>query len=127
MRRGHCLRRKKPEFVHDCNCSLCRKSGAIWGYFSSAGVAISGETISFVRRDKQDPRVELHACKTCAVTVYFKFTPSIIAQNPMLDQIGVNTSLFSLGELKGIEMRFPDGENWSGLGAFEYRRAPIMM
>ena len=22
----------RPDYIHDCNCSLCRKAGAAWGY-----------------------------------------------------------------------------------------------
>jgi hypothetical protein len=41
----------RPEFINDCNCSLCRKAGAAWGYYPSSSVTTSGNTVPFVRRD----------------------------------------------------------------------------
>ena len=48
---GHCLCGavsvtidEKPDYINDCNCSLCRKSGGAWGYFDPSIVKTSGET-----------------------------------------------------------------------------------
>ena len=51
----------KPQFINDCNCSLCRKVGAAWGYFPSASVKTTGKTISVARGDKKTPGVEVHS------------------------------------------------------------------
>lgn len=112
----------KPEFIHDCNCSLCRKAGAAWGYFTSALVKTSGETTSFVRRDKRDAGSKVHSCKTCGATTHFELTESFKTKHPSADQVGVNMRLFCSDELKGIEVRFPSGEDWPGNGPFAYRR-----
>ena len=66
----------KPEFINDCNCSLCRKAGAAWGYFPSSAVTTSGNTVPFVRRDKTAPGVEVHSCASCATTTHFVLTES---------------------------------------------------
>jgi hypothetical protein len=113
----------RPEFIHDCNCSLCRRAGAAWGYFSSGSVTISGNTTFFVRRDKSVAGAEVHSCERCAATTHFELTKSFKAQNPSADQVGVNMKLFDPDELEGVEVRFPDGRNWPGEGPFGYRRA----
>ena len=41
---------RKPDFIHDCNCDLCRKSGASWAYFPNAAAEIVGDAVSFLRR-----------------------------------------------------------------------------
>jgi hypothetical protein len=112
----------KPEFINDCNCSLCRKAGGAWGYFRSAAVTTDGNTASFVRRDKKSPGVEIHSCLDCAATTHFVLTNAFKARNPSADQVGVNMRLFDPDELKGVEVRFPNGKDWSGEGAFGYRR-----
>ncbi|MEE4154162.1 MAG: aldehyde-activating protein [Erythrobacter sp.] len=111
--------RTKPEFAHACNCTLCRKSGARWAYFHPGEVALSGRTTSYRRADKADPSAEIHACARCAVTTHFVLTEAAIAQhgNTMM---GLNINLAEPEALRGVELRFPDGRGWDGVGAFEY-------
>jgi hypothetical protein len=115
----------KPEFIHDCNCSLCRKAGAAWGYFNSTSATITGETASFIRRDKKTPGAEVHSCKICAATTHFVLTKSFREQNESADLVGVNMRLFDPEELKGVEVRFPNGRDWPGEGPFGYRRTAM--
>ena len=129
---GHCLCGAvrvtidaAPEFINDCNCSLCRKAGGAWGYFSSASVSAIGDTVTFVRRDKKAPGVEVHSCKTCGTTTHWMLTKSFKEQNPSADQVGVNMRLFDPDDLKGVEVRFPDGKGWDGEGPFGYRRPAL--
>lgn len=60
----------KPDFIHDCNCGLCRKVGAAWGSFSNAQVSTTGETTAFMRRDKPNAGVEVKSCQTCGSTTH---------------------------------------------------------
>jgi hypothetical protein len=112
----------KPDFINDCNCSLCRKAGAAWGYFPSSSVTTSGNTVPFVRRDKSSPSVEVHSCASCATTTHFVLTESFKERNREADLIGVNMRLFDPDELHGVEIRFPNGKDWPGEGSYEYRR-----
>lgn len=112
----------KPEFIHDCNCSLCRKSGGAWGYMPPAMVSVSGDTVSFLRTDKQNAAAELHSCPTCGTTTHWELSEACKDQNPSVDLMGVNMRVFDPIELKGVEIRFPDGKEWSGEGPFGYRR-----
>ena len=115
----------KPEFINDCNCSLCRKAGAAWGYFASSSVTTSGNTVPFVRRDKTVPGVEVHSCASCATTTHFVLTESFKERNRAADLIGVNMRLFDPDELHGVEIRFPNGKDWPGEGPYGYRRAAM--
>lgn len=115
----------KPEFINDCNCSLCRKTGGAWGYFSSASFTTTGKTVPFVRRDKDAPGVEIHSCETCAATTHFALTKSFKEQNPTADQAGVNMRLFDPADLTGVEVRYPNGRDWTGEGPFGYRREAL--
>jgi hypothetical protein len=42
-----------------------------------------------------------------------------------VDMVGVNMRLFDLRDLQGVEVRFPDGDAWSGNGPFGYRREAV--
>ncbi|MEO1188881.1 MAG: aldehyde-activating protein [Pseudomonadota bacterium] len=112
----------QPEFIHDCNCSLCRKSGGAWGYFPSAMVTTTGDTVSFLRRDKENAAAELQSCAHCGTTTHWIFSQSFKEQNEAVDLMGVNMRIFNPDDLQGVEVRFPNGDDWSGEGPFEYRR-----
>jgi hypothetical protein len=112
---------RKPEFVHACNCELCRKVGAQWGYFDPAEVAVTGPTSTYQRGDKPDPAVDVHFCQACGSTTHFRLTEAA-AQKHGDVMTGVNAALAEEAELAGIELRYPDGKNWSGEGEFGYAR-----
>lgn len=126
---GHCLCgavsitiETRPEFINDCNCSLCRKAGAAWGYFAASCIEATGKTVAYTRRDKPVPAVDVHSCEICAATTHFVMTDTFKKQNENVDFAGVNMRLFDPDALEGIEVRYPDGKAWDGEGAFEQRR-----
>jgi hypothetical protein len=111
----------RPEFVNDCNCNLCRKTGALWGYFAPSTVAVEGATSGYCREDKPAPAVEVHFCGRCGATTHFALTEPAIAQFGNV-HMGVNMRLADMRDLAGVEIRYPDGFGWSGSGAFGYVR-----
>ena len=119
--------KRKPDFIYDCDCRLCRKSGATWGYYTSDDVDTDGQTIAFSRQDKPVPIAEIHSCATCGSTTHFVLTAAYKSENPGIDQVGVNMRLFDREQLDGVEIQYPNGSAWSGQGAFEFRRAPMTL
>jgi hypothetical protein len=110
---------KRPDFVNECNCMLCSKSGAQWAYFHPSDVSVVGTTTGYRREDKADPAAEIHFCAQCGSTTHFILTPSAVAKFGT-SQIGVNVRLADGKDLAGIELRYPDGRAWPGKGAFGY-------
>ncbi|MEW6435787.1 MAG: aldehyde-activating protein [Pseudomonadota bacterium] len=110
---------KKPDYINECNCTLCSKSGARWGYFHPSEVDVAGATQGYSRDDKADPNAQIHFCRTCGATTHFVLTESAIAKfgNTLM---GVNMRLANDSDLAGIELRFPDGRAWPGEGGFNY-------
>ena len=115
----------KPAFINDCNCSMCRKTGAAWGYFAPASVTATGETVTYSRDDKAAPAVDIHSCASCGTTTHWTRTGAFIQKHQTNDMAGVNMRLFDPDELAGVEVHFPDGKAWSGEGPFGYRRAAM--
>lgn len=115
-----------PGHINECNCTLCRKSGASWGYYEPGQVEISGETNGYQRADKQPASVEVHSCIRCGATTHFQLTEAAIAEagNTV---IGINMALSDPSELAGVELRYPDGLNWNGEGDFGYVREPRVL
>ncbi|WP_341711106.1 GFA family protein [Erythrobacter sp.] len=112
---------RRPEFIHACNCDLCRKSGARWGYFEPAEVTVAGSSSSYRRNDKDEPAVEVHFCPSCGSTTHFRLTEAAVVKFGDI-MLGANMGLADEAELAGIELRFPDGKAWSGEGEFGYVR-----
>lgn len=118
----HVTIEERPAFIFDCNCSLCRKSGAAWGYFKPEAVKAEGKTTAFSRTDKSSPAVDIHSCAQCGATTHWTRTESFRAQHGVNDMAGVNMRLFDPDALQGVEIQFPDGKTWSGEGPFGFRR-----
>lgn len=114
--------KERPNFIYDCDCSLCRKSGAAWGYFKTADVQTSGSTIAYSRQDKPVPIVSIHSCSVCGSTTHFTITEAYKSEHPGIDQIGVNMRLFDLEQIEGIEVQYPNGSDWTGEGSFGFRK-----
>jgi hypothetical protein len=114
---------KRPDFINECNCTLCSKSGARWAYFHPSDVSVEGTTGKYSRKDKDDPSAEIHFCGRCGSTTHFRLTESAKAKFGDV-QMGVNMLLANESDLAGIELRYPDGRNWSGGSDFGYVREP---
>jgi hypothetical protein len=106
---------KRPDFINECNCTLCSKSGARWAYFHPSEVSVEGMTKGYSREDKDDPAAELRFCPNCGSTTHFTLKFGNI-------QLGVNVRLADERDLAEIELRYPDGRAWSGKGGFAYVR-----
>ena len=59
-----------PERLVDCNCSICRRVGALWGHIDSSHFTRlgDGETIEYVQGDKT---LAVHSCKRCGCTTHW--------------------------------------------------------
>ncbi len=57
------------ESVTACNCTLCRRYGALWAYgYLHHGIEVSGETGKYERNKKHNG---FHFCKACGCIAYY--------------------------------------------------------
>lgn len=50
-----------------CNCTLCRRYGALWAYdYEGERIHLIGESTAYRRAAKDIPTLEIHFCSTCA-------------------------------------------------------------
>lgn len=62
-----------PGSITICNCSLCRRYGALWAYdFLPGRIIIEGQVKSYVRVGKADPALEILFCPACAAVVAWR-------------------------------------------------------
>lgn len=62
-----------PGSITACNCTLCRRYGALWAYdYEGERIAISGPTSVYTRPEKADPALEIRFCATCGCVICWR-------------------------------------------------------
>jgi hypothetical protein len=62
-----------PGSITACNCTLCRRLGALWAYdYEDGRITVRGPTQSYTRRGKANPALEIHFCPTCACVTHWR-------------------------------------------------------
>ena len=101
----------KPWSLIDCNCSICRRYGALWALWDPATVRVVGhpdQTEEYVWGAKT---LRTMRCRTCGcVTHWEPLGPGADAR------VGVNMRNFDPASIVGIKIRRFDGaDSWSYL------------
>jgi len=93
-----------PEWVASCNCSICRRTGALVAYYRPRDVRVEGETAIYLTGDRF---IRFHNCATCACHTHWTANPEALAGDlpqairaALAERMGVNIRL-----LDGFEMR----------------------
>jgi hypothetical protein len=95
-----------PDEVTDCNCSICRRLGALWAYYSPRQVrfaAGSGPTDIYMWGDR---RLEFHRCRTCGCVTHWA------PVDRTRDRMGVNARLIAPEVLAAADLNLCDGASW---------------
>lgn len=100
-----------PKTVTDCNCSLCKRIGGLWAYYSFGTVRVEGhpeKTAEYVWGDRTLRTVR---CGTCGCVTHWE------PLDPKSDsRHGVNMSNFDPKLLEGVRVRRFDGaDTWKFL------------
>ncbi len=99
-----------PEAVTDCNCSICRRYGTRWAYYSPKQVRITpAETATEIYK-WGDKRLEFHRCRVCGCVTHWA------AVEKTHDRMGVNTRLMAPEVVAAARVRKLDGaDTWKYL------------
>ncbi len=97
-----------PESATVCNCTACRRYGALWIYdFEGERVAIAGPTTAYVRHDLDEPPyLENRFCVTCGCLVCWR---GLAAQEDGRRRMAVNLRLSEPGPTAQVPIRWFDG------------------
>ena len=95
-----------PSEVTDCNCSICRRYGTLWAYYSPKQVKRppEGTTQTYMWGDKD---IAFHRCPHCGcVTHWFPVGPA-------RDRMGINANLMAPEILASAKVLYLDGaDTW---------------
>lgn len=91
-----------PAEVTQCNCSICRRYGVLWAYYSPTVVhrAEGGPTDAY---EWDDRSIAFHRCRTCGCVTHWS------ANDPARDKMGVNARLMEPDVLAAARVRKLDG------------------
>ena len=98
-----------PAQLVDCNCSSCRRIGALWGHIDPANFILTseGETISYIHGDRT---LSTHSCTNCGCTTFWK------PVDPGLARMAVNFRMCDPEVVSGFRVRRFDGaDSWEFL------------
>jgi hypothetical protein len=94
-----------PETVTDCNCSICRRYGVQWAYYSPKDVRmISGAAATDIYM-WDDRSLEFHRCRNCGCVTHWA------PVDKSHDRMGVNARLMPPEILAAARVRRLDGAN----------------
>ena len=102
---------ESPKWLVDCNCSICRRLGTLWGHIEMDSVTVNpaeGGTISYVHGDKT---LAIHTCKVCGCTTHWENL-----QPEKRSRMAVNFRMCSESDVAAFRVRRLDGaETWEYL------------
>ena len=93
-----------PSSVTDCNCSICRRRGALWAYYRPAQVRFLSPPDATAVYSWGDKDIAFHHCKVCGCTTHWSGLVT-----PPVDRMGVNARLTEPSVLDGLPVRKFDG------------------
>jgi hypothetical protein len=85
-----------PEWVADCNCSLCRRLAWRVAYFPPDEVRVSGETTAYVWGDRM---IGIHHCPVCGCGTHWQ------SLGEDFGKMGVNARLLDGFDEGTVEVR----------------------
>ena len=110
---------RPPQEVTNCNCSLCRRVGALWAYYGHGEVRVQGHpghTDEYVQGDRTLRTVR---CRTCGCVTHWE--PLDPGRHP---RMGVNMRLFDPAEAGDFRIRLLDGaDTWQAFYWEDLHRA----
>ena len=95
---------RRPRRLTDCNCSICRRVGALWAYYKVGDVKVAGHPENTAEYIWGDKTLRIVRCRTCGCVTHWE------PLKPAPDsRMGVNTRNFDPGAIGPVRIRRFDG------------------
>lgn len=96
-----------PGSITACNCTLCRRYGALWAYdWEGERIRLSGVTSVYTRTEVKTPFLEIHFCPTCACVLAWR---TVRPDSDGRRRIAVNVRLAPPEEVADLPIDHFDG------------------
>lgn len=95
---------RRPRKLTECNCSICRRYGVLWSYFSRKSVTVSAPKSALCGYKWGDRRLEFFHCRTCGCVTHYEMPD----KSPD-GRMAVNARMLEPADIRGIPRRKFDG------------------
>ncbi len=103
--------RVQPRHAVECNCSICRRLGTVWGHGEAGDITISAEPGATLAYSWGDKDLAFHTCRTCGCTTHWEGVKGGGA-----GRMAVNLRLAEPGTIEAVGLRHFDGaDSWTFL------------
>jgi hypothetical protein len=103
--------RETPEWITECNCSICRRLATLWAHSQVDKVTITGAPEATIAYCWGDRDLEFHSCRICGCTTHWAGCSPDFSH-----RVALNCRLAPPEEIAGIRVRRFDGAtSWSYL------------
>jgi hypothetical protein len=92
-----------PDEATSCNCSICRRTGALWIYGSPDQIEVHGTGVGYVQGDAT---LTTWHCGTCGIITHW--TPI----DPDYGRMGINLRIFAPELWENLPRKLVDGASW---------------
>jgi hypothetical protein len=92
-----------PSEVTECNCSICRRYGVLWAYYSPRDVRVETRGATTQTYMWDDRSIAFHRCPHCGCVSHWS------PVDPTRDRMGVNARLMPPEVLAKARVRHLDG------------------
>jgi len=100
-----------PKWLTRCNCSICRRLGALWAHADASEVSLlraPDATFGYAWGDKT---IAFHSCRTCGCTTHWESL-----RPDRSTRMAVNGNLSDPDDIAGLRIRHFDGaDRWAFL------------
>ncbi|MGR5175141.1 GFA family protein [Vibrio parahaemolyticus] len=100
-----------PESVTSCNCSVCGRYAALWGYYEPASVKVKTKQQATTAYRWGDGMIDFHHCSICGCVTHYTSTDQ--APKP---KVALNFRMALPDALSLTKVRYFDGaDSWQYL------------
>lgn len=108
--RCHCGRvgwtvRTEPDHLTDCNCTHCRRIGALWAHVPASVVTLNYQREDVIRYVQGDASLATISCLNCGNTTHWE------SELPNFDRMSVNMRMVEADKVAHLRVRHFDGAN----------------
>jgi hypothetical protein len=96
--------RRLPRTLTSCNCSICRRYGALWAYYKPSSVRVRAPKNGLVRYSWNRRIRYYHRCRKCGCVTHYTHR-----KTSSWATVGVNASNFEPSLIKDARIRHLDG------------------
>ena len=99
---------EKPTSLTECSCSICRRLGALWAYYSESNVNVIAAANTILRYTWGNKRISFCCCSECGCTTHYDTAEA----NPAT-RMAINARMLDAEELESVPVKKFDGaDTW---------------